>query len=87
VAAAAVFAAVVVVVVVRQLTAVAVPAAAVQAAAVTAVPPAEIERRLRLFTQAARLELSCARLRAFTRRFRGERGLLVGEGSQEKSKR
>ncbi len=85
-AAAAVFAAVVIVVV-RQLTAVAVPAADVQAAAVTAVPPAGLEWRLRLSTQAARLELSCARLRLLARRFRGARGLLVAEGSQEKSKR
>ncbi len=75
---------------VGQLVVVAVAAAAVQAAAVTATlsagQPAGLEQRLRLSTQAARLRLSCARLRTFARRFRGARGLLVGEGWQEKSK-
>ncbi len=69
---------------VGRLVVAAVAAAAVQAAAVTATSsagePAGLERRLRLSTQAARLRLSCARLRAFARRFRGMRGLLVGEG-------
>ncbi len=69
-------------------------AAAVKAAAGTAAssagrgpPVADPERRrLRFSTQAARLRFACARLRAFARRFRGTRGLLVGEGWQENSK-
>ncbi len=73
-----------------QLAVVAVAAAAVQAAAVTATlsagQPAGLKRQLCLSTQAARLRLSCARLRAFARHFRGTRRLLVGEGRQEKSK-
>jgi hypothetical protein len=84
-AAAAVFAAVV-----GWLAVVAVSAAAVEAAAetVTSSPgqPEGLERRLRLSTQAARLRLSWARLRAFAWHFRGARGLLVGEGWQEKLK-
>ncbi len=75
---------------VGRLVVVAVAAAAVQAAAVTATSsagePAGLERRLRLSTQAAPLRLSCARLRAIARRFRGTLGLLIGEGWQEKSK-
>jgi hypothetical protein len=63
------------------LVVVAVAAAAVQAAVVTATSsagePAGLERRLRLSTQAACLRLSCARLRAFARRFRGTRGLFI----------
>ncbi len=75
--------------------AIAVSAAATKAAAVAATfsagsgPPAGLERRLRLSTQAACLRRSCSCLRAFARRLpprAGARWLLVGGVWQEKSK-
>jgi hypothetical protein len=75
------------------LSAVAATAAAVKAAAVAAtaapagaVPLTGLERRFRFSTQAALLRFSCARLRAFARRFHLRASKMVGDGWQEKSK-
>jgi hypothetical protein len=69
-------------------TAAAVKAAAVAATAAPAgaVPLTGLERRFCFSTQAALLRFSCARLRAFARRFRLGASKMVGDGWKEKSK-